>query len=76
MSEYALRPATLDDKSEIEKLIQCSAREVGTTRYTAEQIEGALRAVQNPRCQPFPLPQDAYDEWSVIVFTFDPKVMF
>ncbi len=43
MSEYALRPATLDDKSEIEKLIQCSAREVGTTRYTAEQIEGALR---------------------------------
>lgn len=43
MSEYRIRLATLEDRSEIEKLIERSAREVGSRRYSAEQMEGALR---------------------------------
>ncbi len=45
----------------------------GTFRATADR---ALRAVKNPRCQPFPLPANAYAEWSTIVFNFDPAQMF
>ena len=48
----------------------------GSDGFFRAAADRALRAVNNPRCQPFPLPRDLYDEWSVIIFTFDPKVMF
>jgi hypothetical protein len=35
--------------------------------------ERALRAVQNPRCQPLPLPPEKYNEWHNSTFTFNPK---
>ena len=35
--------------------------------------ESALRAVLNPRCQPFKLPPDRYEIWQVMELNFDPK---
>lgn len=43
MSGYRVRLAALEDRREIERLIERSAREVATRRYSAEQMEGALR---------------------------------
>lgn len=40
---YNLRAARLDDQEALERLITRSAREIGVTHYTAQQIEGALR---------------------------------
>lgn len=37
-----IRPATLDDIPELIRLIDLSARELGRTDYTSEQIEAAL----------------------------------
>jgi N-acetylglutamate synthase-like GNAT family acetyltransferase len=41
---YKLRKATLQDQDILEDLISRSARQIGVADYTAEQIEGALRA--------------------------------
>jgi hypothetical protein len=38
--------------------------------------ESALRAVINPRCQPFKLPSDKYSIWQTMTLTFNPKEMF
>jgi GNAT superfamily N-acetyltransferase len=40
---FDLRPATLEDCIEIEKLIALSARELSKADYRPEQVEGALR---------------------------------
>lgn len=40
---YSLRPATLDDRPELERLIARSARELSARDYTPEQIERALQ---------------------------------
>ncbi len=37
--------------------------------------ESALRAVKNPRCQPFPLPLDQYQQWRTMTLNFDPSGM-
>ena len=42
----------------------------------ASAARSALRAVQNGRCQPWPLPQNRWPDWQVIEFTFDPREMF
>ena len=34
--------------------------------------ESAVRALQNPGCQPLELPYDQYELWKDIVFNFDP----
>jgi hypothetical protein len=34
--------------------------------------ESAVRALQNPGCQPLKLPYDQYERWKDITFTFDP----
>lgn len=41
--EFNLRPATLDDRPELERLIARSTRELSARDYTPEQIEGALK---------------------------------
>jgi len=33
--------------------------------------ESAVRALQNPRCQPLKLPYDQYENWKDIIFNFD-----
>ena len=38
--------------------------------------EAAMRAVNNPDCSPLELPQDKYEEWKEINFTFDFSWMF
>lgn len=35
--------------------------------------ESALRAVLNPRCQPFKLPPDRYEIWQTMELNFDPR---
>jgi hypothetical protein len=32
-----------------------------------------MRAVSNPRCQPWPLSPDKYNAWRTITFNFDPR---
>jgi GNAT superfamily N-acetyltransferase len=43
VSGYSIRAATLADRERIARLIATSAREVATSRYSARQVEGALR---------------------------------
>ena len=38
--------------------------------------ESALRAVKNPRCNPFKLPGDRYEVWKDLTLVFNPKEMF
>ena len=38
--------------------------------------EAAMRAVNNPDCSPLRLPEDKYDQWKEINFTFDFSWMF
>ena len=38
--------------------------------------EAAMRAVNNPDCSPLLLPQDKYEKWKEINFTFDFSWMF
>lgn len=35
--------------------------------------DAALRAIMNPRCQPWPLPLDRYEVWQTLTFNFDPR---
>lgn len=37
--------------------------------------ETALRAVRNPKCQPFPLPAEQYQQWRSMTLNFDPSQM-
>ena len=37
--------------------------------------ESAMRAMLNPRCQPFPLPPGAYENWKTLKLTFDVREM-
>lgn len=43
--------------------------------YVQAAADAARRAVLNPRCQPFNLPQKRYDLWKEIRFNFDPREM-
>ena len=45
------------------------------SHHTKAAEEAAVRALRNPRCQPFVLPQDLYKYWRKIEFKFDPKEM-
>ena len=37
--------------------------------------DSAVRAVRNPRCSPFKLPLEKYDQWKTITINFDPSDM-
>jgi hypothetical protein len=41
-------------------------------RFTANSL---VEALKNPKCSPFRLPADKYDQWKRIDLTFDPKDM-
>ncbi len=61
------------EKAEISKDCQKRAQKDGFFKIAAES---ALRAVLDPRCQPFPLPKEKYHLWKEIIMTFNPKDMF
>jgi hypothetical protein len=47
-------------------------------RYSRDPIyraaaDAALRAVRNPRCQPWPLPLDRYNGWRTVTIDVDPR---
>lgn len=44
-----------------------------TDPFYRAMAESVLRAVLNPRCQPFKLPPDRYDIWQTMVLNFDPR---
>jgi hypothetical protein len=43
--------------------------------YFRAAADSALRAVEDPHCNPLELPPDKYEQWKAITFTFDPKQM-
>jgi len=52
-------------------------RVVDAARMQSDQsfrviAESAVRALQNPGCQPLKLPYDQYENWKDIIFNFDP----
>lgn len=56
------------------------AKIVDQSRYNSDSFfhaaaDSALRAVRNPLCSPFQLPEDKYDTWKTITVTFDPSQM-
>ncbi len=58
-----------------------TARVLDSSRMNADPFyrtmaESALRAVLNPRCQPFKLPPEKYDRWQTMKLNFNPKEMF
>lgn len=55
--------------------IQNQARMLADGFFRAA-AESALRAVLNPRCQPFKLPRDKYNIWQTMTLTFNPREMF
>ena len=49
--------------------------------YVNDQVwiataQRALRALDNPACQPWPLPASRWPDWQVIEFIFDPRAYF
>jgi hypothetical protein len=49
-----------------------------TGRYRNDPVfraaaDSAMRAVSNPRCQPWPLSPEKYNAWRTITFNFDPR---
>lgn len=49
---------------------------MGSDPFYRTMAESALRAVLNPRCQPFKLPPEKYDRWQNMKLNFDPRDMF
>ena len=55
-----------------------SPKIVNKGRFSADPVfrayaESAVRALQNPRCQPLKLPPDSYKAWRAISFNFDTR---
>lgn len=58
-----------------------TARVLDSSRMNSDPFyrtmaESALRAILNPRCQPFKLPPEKYDRWRSMKLNFDPRDMF
>jgi len=57
-----------------------SASILNQTRYTLDShfraaADSAMRALRNPRCSPYKLPTDKYEQWKVMTIQFDPREM-
>jgi outer membrane biosynthesis protein TonB len=55
-----------------EAALQEPARTLTDPFYRA-MAESVIRAVLNPKCQPFKLPPDRYDVWQTMLLNFDPR---
>ena len=52
------------------------ARRMGSDTFFRAAAESAMRALLNPRCNPFKLPPDKYDQWRAVTLVFNPRQMF
>jgi hypothetical protein len=52
-----------------------NAARMSSNRYFQAAADAAVRAVLNPRCQPLKLPPEKYEDWKVMIITFDPSEM-
>ncbi|MSO54244.1 MAG: hypothetical protein EXQ90_03850 [Rhodospirillales bacterium] len=52
------------------------ARRIGSDPFFRAAAESAMRALLNPRCNPFKLPPDKYDQWRAVTLVFNPRQMF
>ena len=52
------------------------ARRMGSDPFFRAAAESAMRALLNPRCNPFKLPLDKYDQWRAVTLVFNPRQMF
>lgn len=48
---------------------------MSSDRFYRAAAEAAIRAVQNPRCQPLPIPPRKYEQLKSFVYHFDPSKM-
>jgi len=60
----------------IKNAILVNKERSASDKYFRTAAEAAMRAVNNPECSPLKLPEDKYDQWKEINFTFDFSWMF
>ncbi len=65
----------VDQKGFVREARVIDAPAMALNNYVQAAADAARRAVLNPRCQPFNLPQKRYDLWKEIRFNFDPREM-
>jgi len=53
-----------------------NASRMASDPFFRTAAESGLRAVLNPRCQPFKLPPEKFDRWKTMTLNFNPKDMF
>jgi outer membrane biosynthesis protein TonB len=65
----------VDQRGFVSEARVIDAQAMARNTFVQAAADAARRAVLNPRCQPFQLPQNRYDLWKEIEFNFDPREM-
>lgn len=65
----------IDQHGNVSEARVLNAEAMSRNTFAQAAADAARRAVLNPRCQPFQLPQKRYDLWKEIKFSFDPREM-
>lgn len=65
----------VDQRGFVSEARVLNAGAMSRNKFVQAAADAARRAVLNPRCQPFQLPQKRYDLWKEIRFNFDPREM-
>lgn len=65
----------VDQRGFVSEARVLNAEAMSRNTFVQAAADAARRAVLNPRCQPFRLPQKRYDLWKEIRFNFDPREM-
>jgi outer membrane biosynthesis protein TonB len=65
----------IDQRGFVSEARVINAEAMSGNTYAQAAADAARRAVLNPQCQPFQLPQNRYDAWKEINFNFDPREM-
>lgn len=65
----------VDQRGNVSEARVVDAGAMAKNPFAQAAADAARRAVLNPRCQPFQLPQNRYDLWKEIEFNFDPREM-
>ncbi len=65
----------VDQRGYVSEARVVNSQAMSRNTFVQAAADAARRAVLNPRCQPFSLPQKRYDLWKEIRFNFDPREM-